>query len=96
MVTSGTWVVVIAIGLISTVMALLSFFAGLEKLGSAEASQIGAFELTVSLALAALVLGERVAFPLVLGAGLILSGIVVGQARLPERSAGSEEALCES
>jgi drug/metabolite transporter (DMT)-like permease len=96
MVTSGTWVVVIAIGLISTVMALLSFFAGLEKLGSAEASQIGAFELTVSLALAALVLGERVAFPLVLGAGLILSGIVVGQARLPDGSTGSEEALCES
>lgn len=96
MVTGWTWVVVLAIGLVSTVMALLSFFSGLEKLGSAEASQIGAFELPLSLALSAFVLREHVGLPLMLGTALILTGILAGQLRFTERPTRREEALCES
>jgi drug/metabolite transporter (DMT)-like permease len=79
LVTGQAMLIVLWIGLISTVLALLSFFSGLEKLGSAEASQIGTFELIVSLTLAAFLLGERIGLPLILGASLILAGIVMGQ-----------------
>lgn len=96
LVTGWTWVVVLAIGLVSTVMALLSFFAGLEKLGSAEASQIGAFELPLNLALSAVLLREQVGFPLLLGTALIMTGILAGQLRFTERPPRREEALCES
>ena len=87
LVTGWAWVAVLAIGLVSTVMALLSFFSGLDKLGSTEASQIGTFELIISLSLAAFVLGERVSLPLLLGAGFILFGIVMGQLKSSEQSA---------
>lgn len=86
-VTGWAWIVVLAIGLVSTVMALLSFFSGLDKLGSTEASQIGTFELIVSLSLAVFVLGEHVSLPLLLGAGLMLSGILMGQLKPSERPA---------
>jgi drug/metabolite transporter (DMT)-like permease len=94
--TGWSWVVVLAIGLVSTVMALLSFFSGLEKLGSAEASQIGALELPVSLALSAFLLREQVGLPLLLGTALILTGILAGRLRFAERPTRREEALCES
>jgi drug/metabolite transporter (DMT)-like permease len=94
--TGWTWVVVLAIGLVSTVMALLSFFAGLEKLGSAEASHIGAFELPLSLALSAFVLREQIGLHLLLGTALILTGVLAGQLRSSERPTRREEALCES
>jgi drug/metabolite transporter (DMT)-like permease len=96
LVTGRTWVVVAAIGLVSTVMALLSFFSGLEKLGSSEASQIGAFELPLSLALSALVLREQISLPLLLGTALILAGIVAGQLRFAARPTRREDVLCES
>jgi drug/metabolite transporter (DMT)-like permease len=88
LVTGWAWLAILAIGLVSTVMALLSFFSGLDKLGSTEASQIGTFELIVSLSLAAFVLGEHISFPLLLGAGFILSGIVMGQLKSAEQPAG--------
>lgn len=87
LVTGRAWVVVLAIGLVSTVMALLSFFSGLDKLGSTEASQIGTFELIVSLSLAVFVLGEPVSFPLLLGSGFILFGIIMSQLKSSEQSA---------
>jgi len=87
LVTGWAWLPVLAIGLVSTVMALLSFFSGLDKLGSTEASQIGTFELIVSLSLAAFVLGEHVGLPLLLGAGFILFGIVMGQLKSSNQSA---------
>jgi drug/metabolite transporter (DMT)-like permease len=80
-VTPAGWAAVLMLALVSTVMALLAFFSGLEKLGSAEASQIGTFELVVSLSLAALVLGEPVGLPIVFGTLFIVTGIVMSQAR---------------
>jgi drug/metabolite transporter (DMT)-like permease len=94
LVTGQAALVVLWIGLISTVLALLSFFSGLEKLGSAEASQIGTFELIVSLSLAAFLLGERVGVPLILGASLILGGIVMGQIKSSNQSAECDDLPC--
>jgi drug/metabolite transporter (DMT)-like permease len=95
LVTGWAWLAVLAIGLVSTVMALLSFFSGLDKLGSTEASQIGTFELIISLSLAAFVLGEHIGFPLLLGAGFILFGIVMGQLKSAEQPARcGEDVAC--
>lgn len=90
------WIVVVSIGLVSTVMAIMSFYAGLEKLGSAEASQIGTFELIIGLSLAASVLGEYISLPMIAGATLVLFGILIGQVRPFVRSKQQvEESLCE-
>ncbi len=89
------WIFVVLIAVVSTVMALLSFFSGLEKLGSSEASQLGSFELVVSLSLAALVLGESITLPVVGGTALIFSGIVMSQVRLSSRDGDCpEDAPC--
>jgi drug/metabolite transporter (DMT)-like permease len=91
------WIAVISIGLVSTVMAIMSFYAGLEKLGSAEASQIGTFELLIGLSLAGFVLGEYISLPMIAGATLVLFGILIGQARPFVRSRQqAEEVPCES
>lgn len=91
------WMAVISIGLVSTVVAIMSFYAGLEKLGSAEASQIGTFELIVGLSLAAFVLGEYISLPMMVGATMVLFGILIGQVRPFVRSRQQvEESPCES
>ena len=78
--------VVLGIGLISTVMAMLCFFSSLEKLGAAETSQIGTFELIVSLGLASIFLGEQLSMPLMAGAAFILFGMVMGRVKLASKS----------
>ena len=85
LVTGRMMLIVLWIGLVSTVMALLSFFSGLEKLGSAEASQIGTFELIVILTLGAVLLGEVISLSLLLGAAFILAGIFMGQVKSSEQ-----------
>ena len=86
---------VLGIGLISTVMAMLCFFSSLEKLGAAETSQIGTFELIVSLSLASLILGEQIGFPLIIGAAFILLGMVMGRVRLVSKTETcSDDATC--
>jgi drug/metabolite transporter (DMT)-like permease len=85
---------VLWLGLVSTVMGVLAFYSGLEKLGSAEASLVGAFEIIVSLGLAALLLGERITLPLILGATFILVGIVTGQLKSSNRPAECEDLPC--
>jgi drug/metabolite transporter (DMT)-like permease len=82
-----TVLIVLWIGLVSTVMAMLSFYSGLDKLGSAEASQVGTFELIVSLTLAAFLLGEHVGLSVILGATFIFAGIVTGQIKSSNQTA---------
>jgi len=94
LVSGWGWVIVLAISLVSTVMALLSFYSGLGKLGSAAAAQIGTFELIVSLSLAAFVLGEHLSLPRMLGAGFILVGIVMGQLKPAAQDECGEDLTC--
>ncbi len=89
------WMVVLGIGLLSTVIAILSFYAGLEKLGSAEAAQIGTFELIISLTLSTLLLGEHLSLSLLVGASLALIGIVLGQLKPDSRPPDeADEIVC--
>jgi drug/metabolite transporter (DMT)-like permease len=57
--TPVAWAAVVAIALVSTVTAMLAFFAGLTRLGAARTSMLSTLEPVVTVSLAALLLGER-------------------------------------
>lgn len=71
-VTPLGWIAIVAIALVSTVLAIVTFFAGLERIGPSRASTISTFEPVVSVLLAALVLGESFTALQVVGGCLIL------------------------
>lgn len=70
------WAAALGIALISTVVAILAFFAGLKRLGAARASMLSTLEPVVTVALAALLLGERIAPSQAVGGVLILAGVL--------------------
>lgn len=80
--TATGWAAVLAIAVFSTLLAILGFFKGLEKLGAADASTLSALEPFVTIGLAALVLGEEIA-GLQLAGGALILGAVIYLARLP-------------
>ncbi|RDU96485.1 DMT family transporter [Trinickia dinghuensis] len=57
--TPSGWAAVVAIALVSTVTAMLAFFAGLPRLGAARTSMLSTLEPVVTVLLAAILLGER-------------------------------------
>lgn len=60
---------------VSTVLAIATFFAGLERVGASRAAILSTFEPVVTLTLAAAVLGERLA-PVQLAGGVCILGAV--------------------
>jgi drug/metabolite transporter (DMT)-like permease len=78
------WGALVALALISTVVAIVAFFAGIARVGPAEASTLSTVEPATTVALGALLLGEPVAVVQVLGGALILGAVVVlARARRP-------------
>jgi drug/metabolite transporter (DMT)-like permease len=84
--TGAGWLATAGLVVVCTVAAPWSFFAGLARVGPADASTVSTLEPVVSVLLAAVVLGERLAGIQVAGAVLVL-GAVVALARLGARSA---------
>jgi drug/metabolite transporter (DMT)-like permease len=75
--TSNGWIAIIAIALISTVLAFTTFFGGLKRIGPTNASTLSTFEPIVAVILAAIVLGESISPVELLGGVLILAAVVV-------------------
>ncbi|SOZ37538.1 DMT family transporter [Cupriavidus neocaledonicus] len=73
---AGGWLALAGIALLSTVLAILTFFAGLQRLGAAQASMLSTLEPVVTVVLAALLLGEQIGAAQALGGGLILAGVL--------------------
>jgi drug/metabolite transporter (DMT)-like permease len=71
------WGAVVAIVLVSTVIGIVTFFAGLQRIGPSRASTLSTFEPVVSVMLAILVLGETISPLQVLGGILILAAVIV-------------------
>jgi drug/metabolite transporter (DMT)-like permease len=82
------WASVLAIAVFSTLLAILGFFKGLEKLGAADASALSTLEPLVTVVLAAAVLGESATVTQLAGGGLILAAVVY-LARRPTVRIGS-------
>jgi drug/metabolite transporter (DMT)-like permease len=74
------WIAVVAIALISTVVAVLTFFAGLARVGPSSAATLSTLEPAVTVTLAALVLHETIG-PLQLAGGALILAAVVTLAR---------------
>jgi drug/metabolite transporter (DMT)-like permease len=75
--TASGWASVIAIALISTILAILTFFAGLERVGPTNASTLSTVEPAVTVVLAALVLGETISFFRVIGGMMIILAVII-------------------
>lgn len=71
------WIAIIAIALISTVLAFVTFFAGLKRIGPTTTSTLSTFEPVVAIVLAAIVLGETISPIQILGGILILAAVVL-------------------
>jgi len=82
-----------AIALVSTVGAILTFFAGLARVGPSGAAILSVFEPVVTVALAAAAFGESLAAVQIAGGTLVLAAVVVMQ--WPARGAAGrrDEAL---
>jgi drug/metabolite transporter (DMT)-like permease len=75
------WAAIVAIALVCTVVAVLTFLAGLARVGPADASTISTIEPVVSVALSAVVVGEQLT-GWTLAGGLRVFGSVVSPSRL--------------
>jgi drug/metabolite transporter (DMT)-like permease len=75
------WLWLACIAVISTVAAMLTFFAGLRRTGPSTAAILSTFEPVVTTVLAAAVLGESLSPVQLAGAVLVLSAVAVLQLR---------------
>ncbi len=75
--SASGWLAVAAIALVSTVIAMVSFFAGLARLGAGDAATISTLEPLVTVILAAVFLGEPLSPTKLAGGGIILTALVV-------------------
>lgn len=73
------WLWLVAISLISTVAAILFFFAGLSRVGPSVASILSILEPVVTVLAAALVFGEQLSPIQWLGGALVLSAVLIVQ-----------------
>jgi drug/metabolite transporter (DMT)-like permease len=70
------WAAVLAIALVSTVVAMLAFFGGLKRVGPARASILSTLEPVVTVALAWVLLGESLSALQLVGGALVLGSAV--------------------
>jgi drug/metabolite transporter (DMT)-like permease len=75
--TWAGWVSAVAIALICTVVAIVTFLEGLKRLDPATASIVSTFEPVVTVVLAVLVLGEEITLTKVSGGALILFSLIL-------------------
>lgn len=75
--TWSGWVSVSAIALISTVLAIVTFLAGLERVGATNAATLSTIEPVVTVILAALVLDEAITPLRIAGGVMILLAVIL-------------------
>ncbi len=85
------WLWLVAIVLVSTIAAMLTFFAGMQRTGPATASILSTFEPVVSVTLAGLVLGQFLTPAQLIGALLVLgAALLVHRAEAPRAEAADQ------
>ncbi len=71
------WGSVIALALISTVLAIITFLAGLKRVGPTNAATLSTIEPVVTVVLAASILGETITSLRIIGGTMILLAVIV-------------------
>lgn len=77
--TTTTWVLLGAIVLVPTFIAIVLYLEGIAGLGPAQAAVLSTLEPLFTIALAAVILAERLTFLQLAGAALVLGGVVVAE-----------------
>lgn len=71
------WLVILLLVLLATVLPVVTFLAGLERIGAANAAMLSTLEPVVTVLLAAWLLGESLPAIALLGGGLILAAVLL-------------------
>ncbi len=82
--TAEGWLAIVAIALVCTVLAILFFFEGLERVGAVRASVLSTIEPVFTLVLATVFLGESVTYLRLVGGALILGAVAQLARERPE------------
>lgn len=85
--TREGWLAIVCLAVVSTVLAIVTFLAGLERIGPTPAAMVSTIEPGVTVGLAALVLDERVGGLALLGGALIVAAVLIVSAG--QRAAGT-------
>ncbi len=75
--SSSGWLAMLGIILISTIIPVVTFLAGLEKIGPINAAMLSTLEPVVTVLLAAWLFGEKLLSVVLLGGGLILAAVIL-------------------
>jgi drug/metabolite transporter (DMT)-like permease len=75
--TAAGWAVIVAMVVISTVVPVVAFLAGLARIGPTNAAMVSTLEPVVTVVLAAVLLGETLQPVTLLGGGLILLAVLL-------------------
>jgi drug/metabolite transporter (DMT)-like permease len=86
--SARAWAAVLAMGAVSTVVALQALLSGMARIGAVRASVLSSFEVVVTLILAAIFLGEALGLRSLAGAALILTAVVLQNLGTLRRMAG--------
>ena len=84
---ASAWPGLLGVGVVSTFIAVLAFYAGAHRIGAARASIVSTVEPIWTIALASLLFGESLGPLQLVGGALILVGVVIAQTG-GQRSAG--------
>lgn len=87
------WLAILGIAFLGTIVGVLGFFAGMSRIGAANASIISTLEPLITVILSALLLGEVIAPLQAIGGGLILAGVIILQLWANDIDTASETAL---
>jgi drug/metabolite transporter (DMT)-like permease len=85
---ADAWLSVLAIAVISTVVAVRAFISGMNRIGPARASVLSSLEVVMATGLAITFLGERLSLAQLLGAALIVGGVALQNMAVLRQFAG--------
>ncbi|MCM8595643.1 DMT family transporter [Accumulibacter sp.] len=95
-VSAAGWAAVGGIALLSTVVGIICFLAGMARVGAADAATLSTLEPVVTVVLAAIFLDERVGVWQTIGGAIILAAVIVLARSAGRPRAASPAAAAES
>jgi drug/metabolite transporter (DMT)-like permease len=87
---SEAWMPLIGVGIVSTAIALQTFYAGARRIGAAQASLVSTVEPIYTIVLASILFGETLTPIQLVGGAMVIIGVVIAQTSTVAASARSE------
>jgi drug/metabolite transporter (DMT)-like permease len=77
---TAAWPGLVGVGVVATFIAIQAFYAGVRRIGAAQAALVSTFEPVWTITLAALLFGQTLAPVQLVGGALIIIGVIIAQA----------------